>query len=262
MLLEEISMWPPSWLYALGVRLQHVRHEAGQKGVDPRTPLVNPYGGMPLVNFSGDFFQLKPVRKPSLIQRPRVGDSYSTRQGQLLFYSTLDWVLTLGGSERFVHPVTKKRCEYLPELLQAMREKRAIPARVWERLEQCTITATDDTRLEEGLLRDGSEVAVQWEAVARMMQYRVRREAQRQRKLVFYVQAIDEAREWLLPEDYKQMLQFPNWAWHGHAWGVRERCGCVWSARSLRSMAWSKVPRARSRLSLQCKGRHVLVGLA
>ena len=74
--------------------------------------------------------------------------------------------------------------------------------------------------MEQGMLRDAWEVAVQWEAVARMMQYRIRRDAQRKRQMVFYIQAIDVSKDKLGAEDYKKMLELTNYNDAGHAMGM------------------------------------------
>ena len=93
LVLEEISMWPPQWLYALIMRLAIVRE--GTHGSNRRYPWHKIFGGMALVHYLGDFFQLKPVRQPSLCERPRAGAAFETRNGQDLFNDTLTFVLTL-----------------------------------------------------------------------------------------------------------------------------------------------------------------------
>ena len=53
-----------------------------------------------------------------------------------------------------------------------------------------------------------------------MMQYRIRRDAQRKGQMVFYVQAIDVSKDKLDAEDYKKMLEFANYNDAGHAMGM------------------------------------------
>ena len=58
LLLEELSMWPPSWLWALAYRLGHIRK--GLRHVDPADPLHCFFAGVELVRINADFLQLPP----------------------------------------------------------------------------------------------------------------------------------------------------------------------------------------------------------
>ena len=56
MLLEELSMWPPLWLWALAVRLGYVCHDVGSdRGIDPDNPMQAFFGAIELMRMNVDF---------------------------------------------------------------------------------------------------------------------------------------------------------------------------------------------------------------
>ena len=59
-------------------------------------------------------------------------------------------------------------------------------------------------------MRDGYEMAIGWQAVARMMQYRAVREAAEAREILMYVQAVDVSKFVLPDSEYERMLRVVN----------------------------------------------------
>ena len=71
LLLEELSMWPPNWLWALAYRLGCILKSSKSKdGLNVANPMEVFFGGVALVRMNADFLQLPPVRGPSLCSRP------------------------------------------------------------------------------------------------------------------------------------------------------------------------------------------------
>jgi len=274
LLLEELSMWPPKWLYGMAYRLGHVRKGVvdGRDG-DPTNPLEVFFAAVALVRMNADFLQLPPVAHPSVAMHTVAGGVVDTDSlGQRLFRRSLTWVLTLNGSERFTHPETLEPCQYQTKLLQVMRLPPAqgkstrgrLPADVWSRLCHCTVTFAGEVprsallkantrkapakgerpgeaaramRMKKACERlcardaegdplypigksDRNEVAIQWEAVARMMQCAVRRQAAEAGEMVYYIPAIDRSNKEITRADYERMWKLPNYNNAGHAMGM------------------------------------------
>ena len=66
-----------------------------------------------------------------------------------------------------------------------------MPYELWNALSKRVVTGPDDERLKDPAFLNGYELASQWEAASRLLQYRARREARKARQMLLYVQAID-----------------------------------------------------------------------
>ena len=104
--------------------------------------------------------------------------------------------------------------EVLPAFLNYMRNPPpgSMPPELWRALTAQTVEQADDSRLSDAAFNDGYEVATQWEAVARMMQFRARRDAAKARELLIYVQAVDKPTTGSMEKlDYRKALEIVNY---------------------------------------------------
>jgi hypothetical protein len=62
---------------------------------------------------------------------------------------------------------------------------------LWHALQICQASGKDDPRLSEPRRQAGYEMAMYWETVGRLMQYRASRESRTARQMLVYIQAID-----------------------------------------------------------------------
>ena len=184
------------------------------------------FGGIPIVILAGDFLQLCPfdtvgraTYRASLIESSAIIRNGEHENGKLCFRkavlnSAYSDVCILSQTYRFRDSVTKKPCSYLPRLFEYMRAPGGLPMPddLWERLKQCVCTGPEDERFKKYNVPGEAgmyEIATMWEAVGRMMQYRPAREAQQLKKMLVYVQAIDQPMGGakLTREEFRSALQ-------------------------------------------------------
>ena len=105
LIVEEVSMVPSALLGAASYRMCAAR--AGAKGCQPDlyTERGHMFGGVPIVMFLGDFFQLGPVRKggvrTSLLQRLPGDAAAHARNGQRIFLDGVNHAMFLYQTHRF-----------------------------------------------------------------------------------------------------------------------------------------------------------------
>ena len=97
-----------------------------------------------------------------------------------------------------------------------------MPDDLWQALEKMQVHDSKDPRLHTVACRDGYEMAIIWEGVARLMQYRALRESQEAGEMLMYVQALDWPRKGkrLKKSEYKQALQVVNMTNTGNRMGM------------------------------------------
>ena len=80
---------------------------------------------------------------------------------------------------RFVDSETRVKCPGLPRILEYMRcpRDRRMPDDLWEKLRKRVMRGPDDKRLFTTRAKRACEMAMQWDAVARMMHFRAKRDA-------------------------------------------------------------------------------------
>ena len=109
-------------------------------------------------------------------------------------------------------------------LMDFMREPtgRTLPdhlQRALDRMRRNTVSV--DERVGSRLFRDGYEMAIAWHAVLRMMQLRAAREANEQKRILLYVQAVDvSAKQRLDAAQYRRALQVVNMTHTGKLLGM------------------------------------------
>ena len=114
-----------------------------------------------------------------------------------------------------------------------------MPDDLYEALKAREVAGPGDPRLQEERFQDAYGMAVAWEAVARLMQYRAHRDARRAGQCLEYAQAIGVARSGILPErELRRALQVVNMSNTGKLMGMcplfrgmRVRLGAKLSAR-------------------------------
>ena len=173
-------------------------------GADPDlyTEHGHRFGKVPLVILAGDFMQLPPFEakaRVSLCMSAPAWAGLEHLNGLKVFWQGITDVVVLPGTFRFVDrtqdpPVP---CPWLPRLFEFMREPekfgRRMPSDLWNVVRSWQVTSASDPRLQRLFASPGTvfELAIAWEAVGRLMQYRSLREARAAKQMLVYVQAID-----------------------------------------------------------------------
>ena len=234
LVIDEISMVSPRLLGALSYRLCCARQ---QKGADKFLyhQLGNIFGGVPLNILAGDFMQLPPFEghvRVSLLLRPKnavddAGSDTVAMRGYNLFWEGLTDILFLNKTFRFKDFETDppEDCPVLPRLFEYMREPKGegMPKDLWEALRSMAVSGVDDPRLREPRIRNGYRMAIVWEAVCRLMQYRSLKEAGEAGQTLMYVQAIDvpaKGTSGLTASDFRKALQVVNMTKTGSRLGM------------------------------------------
>ena len=207
------------------------------KGLTQRAPdlYVEPghrFGGVPLVVLSGDFMQLPPFEgrvRCSLVKPSHEHAPIEHLNGMKLFRDGVTDVVILPKTYRFVDRIVvpPRPCTVLPRLFEFMRDPESagghMPNDLWRALQACEVKLNDDQRVRA--LYSGAlpvyELAIAWEAVARLLQYRARRDAWSARQLVLYVQAIDRPVKAVLSDsEHRRALQVLNMTTTGNRLGM------------------------------------------
>ena len=225
LIVEEVSMVPSALLGALSLRMCVARQKTKGCDKDLYTERGHMFGGVPIVMFLGDFYQLGPVRKggarSSLLHRLPSSAPANARNGQRIFLDGVTHAMFLYETHRFKDRLVQppRPCEFMPSFLQAMRNgdkltpEQRKTVRGW-------VVKPKDPRLNDQDMKDGFEMAIGWEAVHRQMQYRCLREAREKKQMLLYVQAVDTFKHELSREEYMQMLQVVNINNAGHMLGM------------------------------------------
>ena len=169
-----------------------------------------------------DESKARPTKRRSAEDEKRYQEGKKLRdqalqQGHTLFRRAVTDVHVLRKTFRFTD-------EVLPAFLNYMRNPPPgpMPQELWRALTAQTVEQADDPRLSEAAFKDGYEVATQWEAVARMMQFRARRDAAEASELLIYVQAVDKPLDKCTMEkaDYRKALEVVNYSSCGNRMGL------------------------------------------
>ena len=213
-LIDEVSLVPPRLLGAASYRMC-----LGRRGeADKYAERGHMFGGVPIVILLGDFLQLAPFegkRRVSLLKAPIAGTADSRAEhmnGLRVFWEGITDVVFLDKTYRFVDRSVNppRECQVLPRLFEYMRRPggKRMPADLYAALKAREVKGARDPRLREEKFQGAYTMAVVWEAVARLMQYRAHGDAARAGKRLEYVQAIDVARSGSLPErELRRALQ-------------------------------------------------------
>lgn len=230
LILEEISMMSPMMLAAISYRLCLAR--CGRHvGITPAlyTDRAHCFGGIPIVVMLGDFMQLAPLGEEggrmSLLMEPRAKCAAETRAGLHLFRQALTHVMFLRTTHRFVDRSVEphKACPVLPRLLAYMRSPAGepMPEDLWQAVQSWVVKGPRDIRLQCPRQQKGFQMAIAWEAVARLMQYRAASGAAKAGEMLIYVQAVDVAKTCQLTRDeYRRALQVVNMTKTGKLLGM------------------------------------------
>ena len=228
LIVEEVSLMSPDLLGALSFRTSLARQ--AKHNCDPNL-YQHPehmFGKIPIVVYLGDFMQLAPIsgkQRTSLLKPAGMYASDEHRGGQRVFWEGLTHVLMLRKTHRFVDLEQKppEPCKVLPRLLAYMRDPdgQPMPNDLWKEVQQWAAKGSKDPRHHERRIRNGFEMAIGWEAVARLMQYRAARDAKAAGRKLLYVQAIDVSKgEVLSPQEYRRALQVVNASYTGRLMGM------------------------------------------
>ena len=240
LVVDEISMVAPRLLGALSYRLCVARASTHGAQKDFFAIPGDVFGRIPLVVLSGDFMQLPPFEgraRVSLMKDPRKSSdgqddpndkSFLARNGYSPLWDCLTYVVCLEKTFRFKDSKTKEPCPLLPRLFSYMRDSRALkdkgplPPDMWAALQRMVVRGETDERLVAHRRADGYEMAIVWESVARLMQYRALRESRAAGQVLMYVQALDWPRKGkrLKQSEYKQALQVVNMTQAGNRLGM------------------------------------------
>jgi hypothetical protein len=227
LIVDEISLVTPRLFGALSYRTCLARRDS-LVGIQPDLYMEpgHVFGAVPLVILAGDFMQLAPFETKQRVSLLRRGQTFSADEhlnGLACFHSGVTDVFFLRKTFRFRDPQTGVECPYLPGLFEYMRDPRGLemPDELWSKLQSQVVRGPGDERLEAARGRGAYEMAIQWEAVARLMQYRARREAQEDGQIMMYVQAIDVPHKVVLSRDeYRRALLKVNMTSTGNRLGM------------------------------------------
>ena len=231
LILEEISMMSPMMLAAISYRLCLAR-ASNHAGANPAlySDAAYCFGGIPIVVMLGDFMQLAPLGEEggrmSLLMPPRQNPGAETLGGLRLFREALTHVMFLRTTHRFVDRSVEppRPCPILPRLLEYMRSPggKPMPEDLWKAMKGWVVKNPGDERLKKQQERgQGFQMAIAWEAVARMMQYRAASDAAQAGEILIYVPAVDVAKTCQLSrEEYRRALQVVNMTKTGKLLGM------------------------------------------
>ena len=194
--MDDVSLCGPDLFYAASYRACVLR----TRGDKTRAGMPGyAFGGIPLIVMTGDFFRLSPIVKikglPCHLSLLRAGSGSISPEFQLglrCFKEIVTSVVELKTTYRFRDEVTKETCEVLPKLFDYMRcpKGESMPSFLYDAL-MSRVVLVGDVRMQERRMREGYEMASSWEAVARLMQYRARRDAAAASQMLMYIQAVD-----------------------------------------------------------------------
>ena len=86
-----------------------------------------------------------------------------------------------------------------------------MPEPLWKALSDRVVPDENDERLKGPRMQAGYEMAIAWEGVARLMQYRVVRDARKACELLVYIQAIDQPKKVKLTDtEWEKVMGTPN----------------------------------------------------
>ena len=201
LIIEEISLVSPRLLGAASYRICCARRVSHCVDPDLYASVGNMFGRIQIVILLGDFMQLPPFEnrsRVSLLKVPHCQAYEEHYRGLDIFWQGITHVVQFHKTFRFVdRSVSPPRpCPWLPRLFSFMRNPQQhggrlpedVRGKLQERVVKCEV---DWHRLIEPRIADGYEMAIAWEAVARLMQARVLREARAVKAVVMYIQAID-----------------------------------------------------------------------
>ncbi len=214
---EEVSMIESALLGAASYKMCCARRQT--HNCDPLlySEREHMFGAAPIVLFLGDFYQLRPmsrapgVRESLLDRLPETAKAHK-RNGQRIFLDGVNHAMFLYKTHRFVDRLVSPSvpCTFMPDFLQAMRDGKGLTDQQWEQVQGWVVRRPADRRVDMDAMREGFEMGIAWEAVAREMQYRSLREALAAKQVLVYVQAVDLCKHVLPHNEYRQMLQVVN----------------------------------------------------
>ena len=236
--LEEVSMISPTMLAGISYRLCRAR-EAGRRWLDSKLyeHEDHMFGGIPIVVMLGDFMQLgameKGLGRVSLIMNPKPAWYDECFAGRRIFWRGITHVVMLRKTHRF-------KDEDMPRFLEYMRNPGAgrMPAhfraflKEWEVLnpkpgdgERNKVREWRE-RCERGSPQAGAaggedsadrepwrrhDMAIAWQAVQRLLQYRAVQDARAAKQLLLYCQAVETcSSQALSAAEYRRALQVVN----------------------------------------------------
>ena len=236
LVIDEVGLCPPDLFGAASFRGCLHRSDG-----DPNlfTKKGYAFGGVRLIVLTGDFLQLTPMVKigramcrMSLLQAVKADLPVQYHDGVRCFKEIITQVVELKETYRFVDEHTKEKCTVLPALFEYMRKPcgKSMPALLWKALTKCVVKDPSDSRLRAPRMKAGYEMAIAWEAVGRLMAFRVFREAAEAKQLLIYIQAVDQPKHSLSPSEWEKLLSVVSLTTTGKRilfLGSSWACGCV-----------------------------------
>ena len=213
LVLDEVGLCAPDLFGAASFRAGLLRGEPNKY-----TMKGSAFGGIHLVLLTGDFLQLNPMvtlgrarTRLSLLEAPPKHFPPEFHDGARCFKDILTSVVELKTTHRFKDELSKKDCKILPALFTYMRDPKgkSIPDYLWKELNHCVVKTSEserDRRLDRVRTQNGYEMAIAWEAVGRLMQYRVIRDARIAKEMLIYIQAVDKVSGALSDVEWDKLL--------------------------------------------------------
>ena len=210
----------------LDVRSMHGRSRTHDVSEVTYTQPHHHFGRLPIVIHLGDFLQLSPTKSIGLIEdvnERKEDGSYKYAetpsleiQRAISLFARIPHVFELRGTKRF------KAGDPLVAFLECMRTGRSFPRAVWEAFKK-TFAADNDGALEErhrsAKFSQGNGMAMYWDALARWIPQRARRDARALGVPLVFLQAADECNT-IDRSAAQRLLNVPNIHKTGHMHGV------------------------------------------
>ena len=208
--IDELGCVPADLLHADALRSTYGRASRHKLNPTDYMKLQEAWGRLAVKILSGDFLQLPPVPATASLLAPLQGRSYEHQQGRALL-ANVDYVIDFVKMQRFDDPL-------LREVLHVMRTPggKKVSEAAWAAIKNTELKsqgdaaqpAATDPRLAQTL--DWYEAAYEWRIVSYAMHTKARLRAKAEKKVLFYIQAVDRPALDLGTKDFEAMFAEPN----------------------------------------------------
>ena len=194
--LDEISQVGGPLFHATSLRFSFARETCHNLRLENYLQTCQTFGAIFAVILLGDFLQLPPVPEASSLLHPVGHANYEQQQARILLKS-FPLVYQFTSAKRFTDPV-------LIEILACMREGRAMSDNAWNAFKQTRLQPGDPRLSQAG---NFYECGYAWELVSLAQQLRPQASARANRKVLFYIQAIDRPLRRCTAEEHTELLK-------------------------------------------------------
>ena len=218
--LDEVGQIPSELLHANTLRFAYARAREYDLDTTQYRFLSKLFGMMQAIVLCGDFLQFQPVPPEGSVISPLVKKSTEHKDGAAIFAS-IQHVVSFEEMQRFTDPV-------LRDFLAGMRVPggRPVSAAARQAIKNCNLLSRQTAHSGAHQPADGSpaqtpsdavlnsvmfrEAAYEWQIVTFASQVRTKAQAAAEKRVLYYIQAVDRPSYPLQKKDYMDMLEEPN----------------------------------------------------